>query len=279
MSARSGGDRPLVAVCGAGGKTGRAVVAALRAGGAAVRPLVRRPSGDTDERVVDLLDEPGMRAALGGVDAVYHLAPNMHPGEVAMAVVVAGAARACGVARVVFHSVLRPQLRSMPHHWAKLLAEEVLVTAPGVEVTVVQPGAYLQNFDPPPPGQPLRVPYSLDAPFSLVHLPDVAEVAARVLLEAGHEGATYELAGPQRVSVADVAAAFGVPAEREDVAQWAARARAGGLGQPQVDALVAMFTAYDERGLTGNPNVLAWLLGRAPTTLQDYAASRRLGRR
>jgi hypothetical protein len=53
----------VIAVVGAHGKTGRAVVAALRARGAPVLSLVRRASGANRERVVDLLDERSVTAA------------------------------------------------------------------------------------------------------------------------------------------------------------------------------------------------------------------------
>jgi len=36
--------------------------------------------------------------------------------------------------------------------------------------------------------------------------------------------------------------------------------------------LIKMFQAYASYGLKGNPNVLSWLLGRAPTSLTAFAA-------
>jgi uncharacterized protein YbjT (DUF2867 family) len=69
------------------------------------------------EVVVDLLDSPSVRAALQGVDAVYHMAPNMHPAEFEIGRRVIAAAQDLGLERIVYHSVLHPQLPSMPHHW------------------------------------------------------------------------------------------------------------------------------------------------------------------
>jgi hypothetical protein len=37
-----------------------------------------------------------------------------------------------------------------------------------------------------------------------------------------------------------------------------------------------MFDYYARHGLAGNPNVLTWLLGRAPTTLVEFARRARL---
>ena len=41
---------------------------------------------------------------------------------------------------------------------------------------------------------PLEVPYSLDVPFGFLDLADLGRVAALVLTQDGHAGATYELA-------------------------------------------------------------------------------------
>ena len=52
---------------------------------------------------------------------------------------------------------------------------------------------------------------------------------------------------------------------------WRAEAEARGLGRYQVDSLVRMFQYYEAHGLTGNPTVLRWLLGRAPTSFASFA--------
>lgn len=258
----------LIAVVGAAGKTGRAVVAALRARGERPRGLVRRDPA-ADEVTVDLLDADSVRAALDGADTVYHLAPNVHPDEQRVGRTVLDAARAVGVTRFVFHSVLHPQLESMPHHWAKLRVEEMVVES-GTEWTILQPAAYVQNFARPADGV-LRVPYRLDAPFSLVDLADVAEAAATVLTQAGHAAATYELAGPRRVTVRQVAATLGARPVQQTVDGWAQGQR---LPAYAVEALSAMFGHYDRHGLVGNPRVLAALLGRAPHDPLDVLAGK-----
>ena len=59
-----------------------------------------------------------------------------------------------------------------------------------------------------------------------------------------------------------------VHAEAEPIAAWAARAT--GLGPAQRETLGQMFADYARHGLIGNPKVLGWLLGRAPTTLRAF---------
>jgi len=234
-----------------------------------VRAAVRGPA----PHGVDLETGRGLDEALDGVRAVYHLAPNMHPDEVGIARRVVAAAGRAGVERLVFPSVLHPHDSAMPHHLRKADAEEV-VRAGDPSWTVLQPAAYQQNLLAAALAGRLEVPHSLDAPFTNVDLGDDAEVAARVLTEPGHERATYELAGPELTTVRGLAAAASevlgraVVAVESDRASWATGPGAALPAQARAD-LLAMFTAYDVRGLAGNPRVLTMVLGRTPSRWRD----------
>jgi uncharacterized protein YbjT (DUF2867 family) len=218
---------------------------------------------------VDLTTGLGLGEAMAGVDAVYHLAPNVHPDEVGIARRVAGAAAAAEIARFVFHSVLHPDDPSMPHHVRKAAAEKV-IRARRSGATVLRPAAYGQNVLDAALSGRIAVPYSIDSPFTNVDLDDVAEVAALVLREAGHEGATYELCGPESLSVREQArvasAVLGRPVEasRVPLAEWMAGPGAALSEQARSD-LVAMFRAYDREGLVGDSAALDGLLGRPAT--------------
>lgn len=283
----------VILVTGTAGKTGRAVVEALARCGAAVAAFVHREALVAPLKVfgvqrvhVGRLDDPSaLVAAMDGVAAIYHLAPNVSPDEFRFGSTVAAAARQAGVARLVFHSVLLPRIEAMPHHWEKARVEDMLA-ASGLQVTVLQPTAYMQNLQPAWPAivkqGVYRVPYSVEARISLVDLDDVAAAAAKVLTDPGHEGATYELVGTKPLSQIEVAEtlsrALGRPvrAESEPVAAWEARARATGMGDYQRDTLAKMFRYYDRHGLSGDPAMLRRLLGREPTTLGEF--SRRIVR-
>ena len=273
-----------VLVTGAGGKTGRHVVAALLARGVRVRAWLRRPNQAalwSHERVDlvtgDLMDPRLWAQALAGVDGVYHIPPNMFSQEEALGELAIASAERAGVARFVYHSVLHPHAEAMPHHWRKLRVEERLF-ASGLTYTILQPTAYMQNLAAAWPAirdaGVLRQPYAPEARISLVDLADVAEVAARVLLEPGHAYAIYELVGTRPLSQHDVAAVFAlalgrpVRAEKLPLDVWASRA--SGLSDYARDSLLAMFKYYDRHGLAGNPNVLRWLLGRAPGALDAF---------
>ena len=281
--------RPLtVLITGAAGKTGCAVIDALRARDSSVRALVRRPEqavalaslGVDDIVSGDLLNGEALARAMQGIDRVYHICPNMHPHEVEIGEQILSAARAAGVRHFVYHSVLHPQTEAMPHHWQKLRVEERLLES-GLPFTILQPAPYMQNVlahrrrileDGIYP-----VPYSAKTRLALVDLVDVGETAATVLLETGHKDAVYELTGEAGMTQTEVAAVLGhaagrtVMVEETAVEDWRRQAIAGGMGRYQVDTLTRMFAYYDAHGLTGNPNVLRWLLGREPTSFASFA--------
>jgi uncharacterized protein YbjT (DUF2867 family) len=277
----------MILVNGAAGKTGRAVIRALSARGQRVRALVHRPeqvpvvAGLGAQEVVagDMRVEATMERAVQGVRALYHICPNMSPDEVAIGGAAINAARAEGVQHFVYHSVLHPQTESMPHHWHKLRVEELLFES-GLPYTILQPAAYMQNllayWDTIVEKGIYAVPYAVETRLGMVDLEDVAGAAATVLTEPGHEGATYELAGPDILSQIEVASILAeqlgqpVRAQAVPLDAWEQGARAAGVGDYQVETLVQMFRYYERHGFWGNPRVLHWLLGRPPVTFAAF---------
>ncbi len=277
----------MILVTGAAGKTGRAVITALAAKGAPVRALVRNAAhatalkmlGAAEIAVGGFDDTAALESAAAGVTAIYHICPNVSRDEVAYARNVIAAAKAQGVARFVFHSVLHPQIEAMPHHWEKMWVEEMLF-ASGLKFTILQPTAYMQNilgaWRAITEQGVFRMPYPVETRLSLVDLDDVAQAAAMVLTDKSHAGATYELVGTPPLSQLEVAASIGaalgrtVRAEAETIDAWEARARAGGMADYERATLAAMFRYYADCGLVGNPNTLRWLLGRAPNDLAHF---------
>jgi NAD(P)H dehydrogenase (quinone) len=279
----------LILVTGAAGKTGRAVIRALATRGVTVRALVHRSEqaeivralGAQEIAVGDLLDHSVVGSAAAEARAVYHICPNVHPDEVTIGRLAIDAARAAGVERFVYHSVLHPQVEAMPHHWRKMRVEERLFES-GLDYTILQPAAYMQNvlgqWDSVVQSGVYSVPYGVEARLGMVDLADVAEVAARVLTESDHDGATYELAGPEALTQTQVAEELGralgrhVVARQVPLAAWEQQAQDAGMGDYQVQTLRQMFQYYDRHGFWGNPQVFGWLLGRAPGRFEAFAA-------
>ena len=115
------------------------------------------------------------------------------------------------------------------------------------------------------------VPYGVETRMSMVDLEDVAEVAAVVLTQKGHHGASYELVGSELMTPNGVALSLSqvlgrpVRAQQVSLLDWERQACRTGLGDFQVATLIKMFQYYDQYGFWGSPRVLCWLLGRPPT--------------
>ena len=273
----------VILVTGAGGKTGRAVIQALVARGESVRALIRKPSqvdqakadGAFEIEVGDLLDPNSLESIFAGMRAVYHISPNVNPAEPEIGRNAIAAASAAGLPHFVMHSVLHPHTQAMQHHWNKLLVEEQLINS-NLGFTILQPASYMQNIRGVW-GSILEgrysVPYPTDARFSSVDLKDVAELAAEVLSIPGHEGAIYELAGPELLTPGQMAKrmseVLGRSVEAVEVSrtQWRQDSE---IDADSADMLLSMFDYYAEHGFWGNPRVLAGLLGREPTTFAQY---------
>lgn len=279
----------MILVTGAAGKTGLAVLEALGRRRAAVRALVRREEqaaavralGAREVMAGEMTEAAVWRRAAAGIEAVYHICPNMHPREEMIGRMALSAARSAGVSRFVYHSVLHPQTEKMPHHWQKLRVEEALFES-RLSWTVLQPAAYMQNVLG---GHAVilgegeyRVPYLTGTRMSLVDLQDVAAAAAVVLTEPGHCAAIYELAGPEALNQAELASALTAACRRLVRAvevspeNWRRQALSAGLDRYAVDNLLKMFDYYARFGFTGNSNVLRWLLTRPPATFAEFAA-------
>jgi NAD(P)H dehydrogenase (quinone) len=277
----------MILVSGASGKSGAMILQALARKGLPVRALVHRQeqvgaalaAGAVEAHCGDLENGSDLERAMMGVEKVYHICPNMHPRETQIGMQVIEAAKKHGVSHFVYHSVLHPQIEAMPHHWNKLRVEEYLFTS-GLPFTILQPCAYMQNIAGYMPlimrEGVYSVPYAPETPISIVDLEDVATSAARVLSEEGHQGATYELSGPQPLTQVDLAQVLArllgrdVSALAVDRSSWIENARRGGMTPYALETLVKMFEYYEQFGFTGCPRVLEWLLGRPPATFEAY---------
>ena len=275
----------MIVVTAAGGQTGAAVVRALWSQGERVRALVGssqpRPeltALSAEVVATDLTEPASVEPLLTGADALYLIWPNFDPQETAGAVALLAAARRAGVPRVVYHSVLRPQARAMPHHAAKDRVEEAL-DASGLAWRVLQPCAYADNLH----GQfaevaatgILRSPWGLTQAQSLVDLRDVAAAAAVLLTEDGLDRGTFEAVGPEPLTAPRIA---------ELLAEWLDRevravdAVPEGPVPQEYTARCSrlMFDHYRAHGFVGSPRVLDGLLGRPPRSFAEHLRDQEL---
>lgn len=278
----------VILVTGASGKTGQAVVRELAQRGGRVRAFVRRDdaardllsAGAAEAQVGDLLDAAALRRAIAGSAQVIHICPPMHPQEEELGKRVIELSEAESVGRLTLYSVLHPVV-DVPHHRRKLGVEKALIES-SLVYTILQPGRYMQHLatawkDVVEAGVH-SMPFAVDRRFSLVDLHDLAEAAARVMLVEGHEYATYQLCGPERLSQIDCASILSnhlgreVRAAVKPMAAAAAAFERAGMPAARIENMRIMNAHYDAHGFVGAPTALRMLLGREPTSFARYVA-------
>jgi len=279
----------VILVTAANGNQGRLLVPRLVGAGHPVRASVRseasaaalRAAGVADVVVGDLAESDVLARAVDGVDKIYYVGPTLSPSERAVGFAMVDAARSTGVSHFVMSSVLHAITTDLVQHEVKRDVEEHLLSS-GLEFTILQPANYMlaHRLKPAFERGVFELSWSLDRLQSLVNIGDVAEVAALVLGNSTrHVGATYELASPGRFSAHDLGAiiskVLGRPIEvgEIDVDTFAARVLAGSDPSTmtyELRAMRAISARYSSNDFVGNPNVLSWLLGRTPTTFEDW---------
>jgi uncharacterized protein YbjT (DUF2867 family) len=279
----------MILVTAANGNQGKLLMPRLLADGHSVRASVRseasaaalRTAGVTDVVVGDLADADVLAHAVDGVEKIYHVGPTLSPSERAVGFAMVDAAAAAGVQHFVMSSALHAITTDLIQHEVKRDIEEHLLSS-GLDFTILQPANYMlaHRLKPAFERGVFELTWSLDRKQSLVEIGDIAEVAALVLGDTGrHAGATYELASPGHYTAHDLADIISrvlgkpVTAGEINVETFATRLF-GDAGRTemtyQLRAMRAISARYSSNDFVGNPNVLTWLLGRAPTTFEDW---------
>jgi uncharacterized protein YbjT (DUF2867 family) len=266
----------MIVVTGASGGLGKRVAARLDG---RVRLLFRDPAkvaAQAEAAVADYADGDAVRRALDGADAVFMVSAAETTLRVDHHRTFIDAAVAAGVRHLVYTSFLGAAPDSTftlgRDHWHT----EERIRRSGLAFTLLRDNLYA-DFLPNMVGEDgvIRGPAG-DGRVSLVARDDVADVAAAVLRDpAAHVARTYDLTGPESVTMAEAAALLGDGTRFHDETIPEAYASRAVYNAPawQVDAWVSTYTAIaagdlervtpDVANLTGHPaRSLSDVIGR-----------------
>ena len=217
----------LVTLIGGGGFIGRYIAQELLAAGARVRIAERDPRrawflkplgglGQTQFAACDVRRPDTVARAVAGSDAVVYLVGTWGPDFAGLQQTglrdAAIAARDAGVAAFVDISAIGADPESPSRYYATKGAGEAAAQAAFPDITVLRPSVvfgpedkFLNRFAAMVARLPIVPVLKPQARFQPVYAADLAKAVARVLADPGqHGGKTYELAGPETVTMIEL---------------------------------------------------------------------------
>lgn len=275
---RSGGT---LAVTGATGSVGGSTARLLAGEDTRLRLVVRDASRapelpGTEVMEASFGDADAATEALRGVDTLFMVSAAESADRLEQHLTFVDAAAAAGVGHVVYTSFLGAAPDAIftlarTHH-----ATEERIATSGMEWTFLRDSFYA-DFTGLMTGEDgvIRGPAG-EGRCGWVAREDVARVAAGVLADpAAHRGRTYDLTGPQALTMDEVADTIGrvrgrtVRFHDETVAEAYESRASYGAPSWQMDAWVSTYTAIAAGELDVVSDSVEQITGQAPLTLED----------
>lgn len=270
-----------IAVTGASGQLGRLVISGLVDRGhkpiALVRDTARAADLGTQARVFDYDHPENLAEALAGIDTILLISGNEIGKRAAQHTAVIDAAKAAGVRRIVYTSLLHAD-SSVLSLAAEHLATEAALAASGLDVTVLRNGWYHENYTASvAPALANGTFYGAAGTGRIAGAArvDYAAAAVAVLTGDGHVGQTYELAGAPAYTLTDLAAQISAQTGREipyinlTEADYAKALEGAGLPAAVAGAYASFDTGAAAGALDADGATLKRLIGRDSTPLAD----------
>lgn len=272
-----------IGITGATGQLGRLVVRSLQAksGAEPIVALVRSPEKarelGVEARVFEYARPDTLAPALAGIDTLLLISSSEVGQREAQHRNVIEAAKTAGVKRIVYTSLLHAD-RSPISLGTEHRATEALLASSGIPATILRNGWYTENYIasiPPALANGAFVGSAGEGRLSLATRADYAEAAATVLTSEGHEGRTYELAGDDAVTLADLAAEISrqtgrdIPYRNLSQAEYAGILKQAGLPEMFAEGLAAWDVDASNDALFDHGRQLSKLIGRPTTPLAD----------
>lgn len=275
---------PALGVTGSTGVLGGFVARQLAAEGVPQRLLARTPARapdlpDTPVLPFDYADQAGCEAALSGVQTLFLVSASESADRMTQHRTVVDAAAAAGVRQIVYTSFVGAAPDATFTLARDHFATEEHIRANGLGYTFLRDNLYL-DFMPSMVGEDgvIRGPAD-DGRAAVVAREDIARAAVAVLRDpSAHVGATYDLTGPQALTLSEMAAVLtkgmGRPISFHDETLAEAYASREVYGAPgwQVDAWVSTYLAIAAGDLATVTDDVERLTGKPPMSLAQFLA-------
>jgi NAD(P)H dehydrogenase (quinone) len=276
----SGAD---VVVTGVTGGLGGRVARRLAERGVGQRLVARDPGRAPELAGAEVAagsydDRDSLRRAFAGAHTLFMVSASEDPDRLRLHANVVGAATDAGMERVVYTSFFGAapdcSFTFGRDHWHT----EELIKGSGLRFTMLRDNLYL-DFLPLMVGADgvIRGP-AADGRVAAVARDDIADVAAAVLLADGdrHDGRSYDLTGPEALTMAEVAQRLSELAGRtityhpETLEEAYASRASYGAPDWEVDGWVTTYVAIANGELEAVSGDVAAVAGHPPMGLDDF---------
>ena len=275
------------AIAGASGQLGRLVVQRLKAkiSPTDIVALVRTPSKAAElgvaVRKADYTRPETLAHALRGIDTLLLISSSELGPRAAQHRNVIAAAKAAGVKRLVYTSLLhadRSPLGLAPEH----RETEQALKASGLTWTILRNDWYTENYAGSIPGAKVGGAFIGSAGdgriYSAARL-DFADAAVAVLTSADHDGMIYELAGDTAYTLSALAAEISrqagrtIPYRNLPESEYAGALQGFGLPVALAHAIASWDVCASDGALFDDGRQLTRLIGRPTTPLAARVAA------
>jgi uncharacterized protein YbjT (DUF2867 family) len=273
----------MILITGASGNVGREVLKQISEAGAHVRAAYQSPQkaaegpAGVETVIVDFNRSETLRAALTDIDRVFLVGP-VASNLLELEGKATDEIKRAGVKHLVKLSAMGTRAATFPRQHAE---SEDRIRNCGVPWTFLRPNGFMQNmviYN----ARTLREQDAFygsqgEGKVSLVDIRDVAAVAVRILIEDGHAGRTYTLAGLEALSNSRIAeiltAALGrkiryvnLPPEQMRQALLGA-----GVSEWTANGILDLETLYRDGGASTVTRDIELVLERQPITYEQFA--------
>lgn len=278
-----------IGITGATGQLGQIVVEKLKekiASGnivALVRSTSKAAGLGVEAREFDYVNTVNLAGALEGIDALLLISGNEIGQRAIQHANIIRAAKEAGIKWIVYTSLLHADTSSLSLA-GEHLATEMNLKSSGISFTILRNGWYTENYTGSLGGAlagGALIGSAGNGKISSATRSDFAEAAVAVLAGDNHQGKTYELAGDEAYTLAELAAEVSrqsgkaLPYNNLPEREYAAILKSFGLPEMFAEAIASWDVSASKGDLFDDGKQLSGLIGR-PTTKLPVAVAEAL---
>ncbi len=278
-------DTNMILLTGATGKTGNELARQLHSADIPFSAIARSREKaaellDMEADVVfgDLEDRDFLSASMAGIEKAVLIMPNVE-NQLNVEKQFIDVAKEAGVQHIVYQSSLESIPGSTNPITSIHVATEEYLRASGLSWTMIRPGFFMQTFAASAPrikeSGNIVLPLG-NATLCATDLRDVAAIMVKVLTEPGHENQSYDITGPELITMEEIAGRFSKVLGREykyvdlPLDAFKGALQKAGFNDWRINAVACELNSIANGSLDHTTDTVRELLGREANTINKF---------